>query len=59
MENASKALVIAGAVLISILIIGVGIAIYKNSGSGGKDQAQAASNKITEAAQTAVNDLAL
>jgi len=57
MENASKALVIAGAVLISILIIGIGIAIYNNSGSGGKTQASAAANKINTAATIAVNEL--
>jgi len=28
MENASKALIIAGAILLSILIIGLGMAIY-------------------------------
>ena len=57
MENASTALVIAGAVLISILIIGIGIAIYNNSGSGGKDQAEKAADKINSAATTAVNQL--
>jgi len=31
MENASKALIIAGAILLSILIIGFGMAIYNNS----------------------------
>lgn len=31
MENASKALIIAGAILISILLIGVGVAIYQRS----------------------------
>ena len=29
MENASKALIIAGAILISILIIGLGVFIYQ------------------------------
>ena len=38
MENASKALLIAGAVLIVILIIGVGMAIF-NAGQGGIDTA--------------------
>ena len=38
MENASKALLIAGAVLIVILIIGVGMAIF-NAGQGGIDSA--------------------
>ena len=31
MENASKALLIAGAILLSILIIGVGIAVFSNT----------------------------
>lgn len=31
MENASKALIIAGAILISILIIGLGVAIYQSA----------------------------
>jgi len=33
MENASKALIIAGAILISILIIGLGVYIYGNASS--------------------------
>ena len=31
MENASKALIIAGAILLSILIIGVGMAVFNNA----------------------------
>ena len=31
MENASKALLIAGAILLAILIIGVGIAVFTNA----------------------------
>lgn len=31
MENASKALIIAGAILLSILIIGIGVYIYNNA----------------------------
>lgn len=31
MENASKALIIAGAILLSILIIGLGMAVYNNA----------------------------
>ena len=31
MENASKALIIAGAILLSILIIGIGMTIYKQA----------------------------
>ena len=33
MENASKALIIAGAILISILIIGLGVFIYQQAQS--------------------------
>lgn len=33
MENASKALIIAGAILLSILIIGLGMAVYNNASS--------------------------
>lgn len=38
MENASKALIIAGAILISILLIGVGVMVM-NGAQGGIDQA--------------------
>ena len=33
MENASKALIIAGAILLSILIIGLGMSVYNNATS--------------------------
>ena len=33
MENASKALIIAGAILLSILIIGLGMYIYQQANS--------------------------
>ena len=36
MENASKALIIAGAILLSILIIGLGMAVYNNATSSSK-----------------------
>lgn len=38
MENASKALIIAGAILISILLIGVGMVVF-TSAQGGIDEA--------------------
>lgn len=38
MENASKALIIAGAILISILLVGVGVLIY-NGAIGGINEA--------------------
>lgn len=37
MENASKALIIAGAILLSILIIGLGMAVYNNASSTVQD----------------------
>ena len=47
MENASKALIIAGAILISILLISLGILIYNQAQSavqdGGMDEMQIAS----------------
>jgi len=43
MENASKALIIAGAILISILTISGGIVVY-NSSRGTTDQAGATGN---------------
>ena len=38
MENASKALIIAGAILISILIIGLGVYFYNMAANAGKTQ---------------------
>ena len=49
MENASKALIIAGAILLAILIISLGIMIY-NQASGVVD-----SNAMDEAAVTSFN----
>ncbi len=37
MENASKALIIAGAILLSILIIGLGMTVYNNATSSTKN----------------------
>lgn len=45
MENASKALIIAGAILLSILIIGLGMAIYQQA-SGAIGNANMAPQKI-------------
>lgn len=46
MENASKALIIAGAILLSILIIGIGMFIYQQAanaiGNTGLDEQEAA-----------------
>ena len=38
MENASKALIIAGAILISIMIIGLGVAIFSKAKSNVNSQ---------------------
>ena len=53
MENASKALIIAGSILISILIVGLGVIIYNNvsniaSGTGLDQQAISAHNSPFE-----------
>lgn len=45
MENTSKALIIAGAILLSILIIGIGVYIYNNSANSTKN---AVANKEIE-----------
>ncbi len=50
MENASKALIIAGAILIAILLISVGILIL-NSISGVTDSAKKAGSEMTEFAE--------
>lgn len=39
MENASKALIIAGSILVAILIISLGVMIYKNFANTAKDMA--------------------
>lgn len=49
MENASKALIIAGAILISILLISAGILIF-NSGSGISDDSEATGDAMALAA---------
>lgn len=46
MENASKALIIAGAILLSILIIGLGMAVYNNASST-QGKADLSSNEIS------------
>lgn len=56
MENASKALIIAGAVLISILLISAGILIMNKS----KDvtgQAEATSDALNQAATEQVSNI--
>ena len=53
MENASKALIIAGAILLSILLISLGIMVYNNSKGTISD-----ANLDSEAAQTFNNKIA-
>lgn len=47
MENASKALIIAGAILLSILIIGIGVFIY-NQAAGTIKKANLSSQEISQ-----------
>lgn len=56
MENASKALIIAGAILISILLITLGITLY-NSSKGTTDQATQLGDTMGNGAQSAVGQL--
>ena len=48
MENASKALVIAGAILICIMIVAVGMYVYKNSGASIEDSMSSISTQEIE-----------
>ena len=56
MENASKALIIAGAILIAILLISLGIIMF-NSSSGTTDQAENTSAAMEAGAQAGVNSI--
>ena len=47
MENASKALIIAGAILISILIVSLGILIFNNFAGKAKDAADMKEQEIS------------
>ncbi len=47
MENASKALIIAGAILIAILIISLGVMIFQNFGSTAKNMANLNEQEIS------------
>lgn len=55
MENATKALLIAAAVLVTILVIALGVGIV-NQGDAGK-QAASAGNEIVAGAQAGVTTL--
>ncbi len=48
MENASKALIIAGAVLIAILVISLGVLIFKNFSSTAKQAANMDEQEVEE-----------
>ena len=56
MENATKALIIAGAILIAILLIGLGITTYNNS-KGVTDQANTTSDTLDKAANNEVEKI--
>jgi len=46
MDNASKALIVAGAVLTSILVVATGVQVYNSTGKGASEQAKQASEKM-------------
>lgn len=57
MENASKALIIAGAILISILLISLGIIMF-NASKGTTDQAIGGTvNAMEQGAQKGINSI--
>ncbi len=56
MENASKALIIAGAVLISILLVTVGVIMFQKS-KGTTDQAAKTTKALQAGAQNGVNSI--
>lgn len=56
MENASKALIIAGAILISILLISLGIIMF-NSSKGTTDQAEGTASAMEAGAQAGVTNI--
>jgi len=54
MENASKALIVAGAVLTSILVVATGVQVYNSTGKGASEQAKQASEQMWEGVDTSV-----
>lgn len=56
MENASKALIIAGAILVSILLISLGIVMF-NASKGTTGQASGTANAMERGAQQGVNNI--
>ena len=56
MENASKALIIAGAVLISILLVTVGVIMFQKS-KGTTDQAASTTRELENGAQKGVESI--
>ena len=56
MENASKALIIAGAILISILLISLGIVMF-NASKGTTGQATDTANSMEQGALKWVNNI--
>ena len=56
MENASKALIIAGAVLITIVLITLGVTLIQNSGDA-SGQAQDTANVLESQGNAMINNL--
>lgn len=56
MENATKALLIAAAVLIAIILIGLGVGILSSSNDSSKQAGQTA-NAMSNSADVAVNNV--
>ena len=56
MENANKALIIAGAILIAILLIALALYIF-NSGKGTTDQAQILGSTMSSGAVSGVDTI--
>ena len=56
MENASKALIIAGAVLISILLVTVGVIMFQKS-KGTTDQAEGTTKLLENGAKSGVDSI--
>lgn len=56
MENATKALIIAGAILVSILLISLGIMLVNNN-KGASESAKNISNAMSNASVNAANEV--
>jgi len=56
MENATKALLIAAAVLIAIVLVALGVSLLGSSGDSA-DDAEAVANELQAGTETAKNDV--